>query len=75
MVEATHGRVVAAGGAKADSPRQVLELTRDVMSTGALGVAYGRNIFEYKDPANMIKALKLMIHGSGDVDEALRVLG
>ena len=75
VVEATHGRVVAAGGAKADSPRQVLELTRDVMSAGALGVAYGRNIFEYKDPANMIKALKLMIHGSGDVDEALRILG
>ena len=75
VVEATHGRVVAAGGAKADTPRQFLEVTKDVMSTGALGVAYGRNIFEYKDPTHMIKALKLIIHGGGDVDEAMKILG
>ena len=75
VVEATHGRVVAAGGAKADTPRQFLEVTKDVMSAGALGVAYGRNIFEYEDPTKMIKALKVIIHGSGDVDKACKILG
>jgi class I fructose-bisphosphate aldolase len=75
VVEATHGRVVAAGGPKTDTAKELFETTKGVMDAGALGVAYGRNIFQYKDPIRMIEALKVLIHEGGAVSDALKVLG
>jgi DhnA family fructose-bisphosphate aldolase class Ia len=75
VVDATHGRVVAAGGPKMDTPQQLFAVTKDVMDAGAIGVAYGRNIFQYKDPTRMIEALKALIHGKSSVEDALKLLG
>jgi len=74
VVEVAPGKVVAAGGPKTETERQFLEMTRGVMDAGAIGVAYGRNIWEHPNPTLMIRTLKAIIHGNKGVDEALEIL-
>jgi len=74
VVEVAPGKVVAAGGPKAETERQFLEMTRGVMDAGAIGVAYGRNVWDYRNPALMIRALKAIIHANKGVDEAMEIL-
>jgi fructose-bisphosphate aldolase, class I len=74
VVEVAPGKVVAAGGPKAETERQFLEMTRDVMKAGAIGVAYGRNVWDHPNPTSMIKALKAIIHSNKGVDEAMEIL-
>jgi len=74
VVEVAPGKVVAAGGPKAETERQFLEMTRDVMKAGAIGVAYGRNVWDHTNPTSMIKALKAIIHSNKGVDEAMEIL-
>jgi DhnA family fructose-bisphosphate aldolase class Ia len=74
VCECAPGKVVAAGGPKADTEREFLEMTRGVMDAGAIGVAFGRNIWEHKNPTLMIKALKVIIHANKGVQEALEIL-
>ena len=74
VVEVAPGKVVAAGGPKAETERQFLEMTRGVMDAGAIGVAYGRNVWDYRNPTLMIRALKAIIHANKGVDEAMEIL-
>ena len=74
VVEVAPGKVVAAGGPQAETERQFLEMTRGIMDAGAVGVAYGRNIWEYRNPTLMIKALKAIIHSNRGVEDALEIL-
>ena len=64
VVEASHGRIVVAGGAK----------MKDVIRTGALGVAYGRNIFQGEDPAKTVIDLKSIIHRGATPGQDMEVL-
>lgn len=74
VVEVAPGKVVAAGGPKTETDEQLLQMTRGVMDAGALGVAYGRNIWDHQDPPRIIKALKVIIHENKGVKEALGAL-
>jgi DhnA family fructose-bisphosphate aldolase class Ia len=49
-------------------------MTKGVMEAGALGVAFGRNVWGHQDPVSIIKALKLIIHENKSVKEALEIL-
>lgn len=73
VVEASHGRVVVAGGAKADSMEGFFQVTYDLMRAGAIGVAYGRNIFQDPDPARLIRALKAIIHDGEKPAQAMAI--
>ena len=46
--------VVAAGGVKMNTGREVLEFVKRVMDAGARGTSIGRNIWQYKEPKKMI---------------------
>lgn len=74
VTDVAPGKVVAAGGPKTDTEREFLEMTRGVMDAGAIGVAYGRNIWDHSNPTLMIKAIKAVVHGNRSVDEALEIL-
>jgi DhnA family fructose-bisphosphate aldolase class Ia len=74
VVEVAPGKVVAAGGPKTETEKQFLEMTRGIMDAGAMGVAYGRNVWDYRNPTSMIKALKAIIHANKGVDEAMEIL-
>jgi fructose-bisphosphate aldolase, class I len=70
VVESCPVPVVVAGGPKLDDPLQVLKIVRDMMDAGAAGLAFGRNVWQYKRPLAMIRALKVLVHANGTVAEA-----
>ena len=74
VVEACPTRVAVAGGDRCKTPREFLQMTRDVMDAGGAGVTYGRFVWSYPDPAAMIRALGKVIHEGSGVDDALSML-
>lgn len=53
--------IVIAGGPKVNTDAEILKMCRDVMNAGAIGVTFGRNIFQHKRPNEIIKALHSII--------------
>jgi DhnA family fructose-bisphosphate aldolase class Ia len=74
VVEQVYVPIVVLGGTKSEDPRDLLELIHDAMQAGASGVACGRNIFQWKDPASMVQAVAAIIHAGASVDTALELL-
>ncbi len=66
--------VVIAGGPKADSDREVLEMASNSIRAGGAGVSIGRNVFQHDNPSGMIKALSKIVHEGAQVEEALEEL-
>jgi len=66
--------IVIAGGPKANSDREILEMCEGAMSAGAKGVTFGRNIFQHKNPPAMVRALRKVIIDNKPVKEALKEL-
>ncbi len=66
--------VVIAGGPKMKSERDVLEMVYGAIKAGASGLSIGRNIFQAKDPALMVRAMAKIVHEGGTVEEALEIL-
>jgi predicted phospho-2-dehydro-3-deoxyheptonate aldolase len=66
--------VVAIGGEKKAREKEFLEMVHGVMEAGASGISAGRNIFQYKKPGNMIKAISQIVHQGSSVSKALESL-
>ena len=57
VVAATPAKVAVAGGdAGLKSVSECLQLARDVLDAGGVGITFGRCIFQYENPAALIKA-------------------
>lgn len=67
--------VIIAGGPKAETPKEVLEMTYNSLQAGGKGVSIGRNVFQHENPTAMVKALSAIIHEKVTVEKALEVLG
>lgn len=74
VVDATPTIVVAAGGAPANEPIDVLNQAAAVMDAGGAGMTAGRNIWGADDPAGMVRALKAVIHDGANPGDALKLL-
>lgn len=61
VVAGTPALVMVAGGAKADTDRDVLEMAESVMQAGAAGLTFGRNVWGAEDPTRMITALRAIV--------------
>ena len=66
--------LVAIGGEKKAREKEFLEMVHGVMQAGASGVSAGRNIFQYKKPGNMIKAISQIVHEGVSVSKAAEAL-
>ncbi|MEM4311745.1 MAG: 2-amino-3,7-dideoxy-D-threo-hept-6-ulosonate synthase [Nitrososphaerales archaeon] len=66
--------VAIAGGPKAKSDKEVLEMAKGAMEAGAIGVTFGRNIFQHDNPKAMVKALEAIVIKGYSVNESLEVL-
>ena len=66
--------LVAIGGEKNTSEKAFLEQIYSVMEAGAFGASAGRNIFQYKKPGNMIKAMNQIVQKGFSVSTALDAL-
>lgn len=62
--------VVVAGG-KYSSPPEALQMAYNSIEAGAVGVDFGRNIFQDENPVGMIRAIDAIVHGNHTVQEAL----
>lgn len=67
-------RLAVAGGQPGKDIRYYMQMTHDVLEAGAVGVTYGRFVFQYRDPASLIRALASIIHGNASVKEAMELL-
>ena len=65
--------VVLAGGAKADSDEALLRMADDVMKAGAMGVTFGRNVWQHSNPTLIVRALKRVVIDKSGVEEAMEV--
>ncbi len=72
VVKSTPVPIVIAGGPKAKSDMDVLQMTEDAMKAGAKGVTYGRNIFAHKSPQKMVQALAAIIFKNETAKEAAK---
>ena len=66
--------LVIAGGPKANTDREILEMCNGAMAAGAKGVTFGRNIFQHKNPPAMVRALRKIIIEKRNITEGLKEL-
>ena len=72
IVKSTPVPIVIAGGPKAKTDLDILQMTEDAITAGAKGVTYGRNIFAHKAPEKMVEALAGIIFKKGTEKEAMK---
>jgi fructose-bisphosphate aldolase/2-amino-3,7-dideoxy-D-threo-hept-6-ulosonate synthase len=71
VVESCPVPVIVLGGLKMKTDRQALQVVKDSMEAGAAGVAFGRNIWQNKNPEGVTRAIAGIIHEGWTVDKAL----
>jgi fructose-bisphosphate aldolase/2-amino-3,7-dideoxy-D-threo-hept-6-ulosonate synthase len=62
--------IVVAGGAQAESEREVFVLAENSLRAGAAGLSFGRNVFQHSNPTAITEALVSIVHSRSTADEA-----
>lgn len=75
VVRSCHVPVIIAGGPKAETTEEVVQMAYDAMKAGGAGLSIGRNVFQHENPTLMAKALTAIVHQNASVKEALKILG
>jgi fructose-bisphosphate aldolase/2-amino-3,7-dideoxy-D-threo-hept-6-ulosonate synthase len=75
VVESCSVPVIIAGGPKAETVQDVLEMVYDAMKAGAAGLSIGRNVFQNKNQTLIVKALVAIVHEGSTVEQALKIFG
>ena len=73
VVEGCPVPVVIAGGPKLETFKDTLQLVRDAIDRGAVGVDMGRNIWQSDHPVAAMKAVRAVVHKKAPVDEAMDI--
>jgi DhnA family fructose-bisphosphate aldolase class Ia len=63
--------VLLAGGPKTPNDLETLRMVQGAMTSGARGAFYGRNVWQHKNPAGMVRALRRVIHDNADAEDAV----
>lgn len=71
VVESCPVPVVIAGGPKLETFKDTLQLVRDAIERGAVGVDMGRNIWQADHPIAAIRAVRSVVHENAPADEAM----
>ena len=74
VIECSPVPVVMSGGEKTKDPAAFLKIAKEVVDAGAAGVMVGRNVWEYKDPAAMLRAIRAVVHNGRTVEEVMAEL-
>jgi len=69
VVNACPVPIIVAGGKKIPE-RDAMQLTYNAIKGGAVGVDMGRNIWQSQYPVAMIRAIRSIVHGNANVDQA-----
>lgn len=74
IVKSCPAPIVAAGGPKMDRDEDVLRLAQAAVAGGCIGITFGRNVFQHRSPAAMVRALRKIVLENRSVEEALHAL-
>lgn len=74
VVEACGSIPVVIAGGKKQPEMDALQMANNAISSGAVGVDMGRNIFQSDNPVGMIKAVRSIVHEGKSVKEAYEIL-
>lgn len=55
--------ILVAGGSRLETVEDVFSLVEDVIAGGGAGVVFGRNIFQFDDPAAVLQGIIDRVHG------------
>ncbi len=69
VVEAARCPVLVRGGGKEDL-RAVFDKSAALMRQGAMGMVYGRNIYQHANPSAVVRGLMAIVHADANGDEA-----
>ena len=69
VVQAARCPVLVRGGGREDL-RQVFARSRELLDQGAVGMVYGRNVYQHKSPQAVVRALMAMIHENASAEAA-----
>jgi len=72
VVESCPVPIIVAGGKKTPE-RDALQLTYNSIKAGAVGVDIGRNVWQSEHPVAMIRAVRAIVHGNSNVDQAFKL--
>ncbi len=72
VVEAARCPVLVRGGGKEDL-RAVFDKSAALMRQGAMGMVYGRNIYQHANPGAVVRGLMAIIHADAGGEEAFAV--
>ncbi len=75
VVEAAAPRPLLPRGGARVSDLEILTRTHTLISEGASGIVYGRNIYQHPHPARMIRACQAVVHEGATVVQAMSILG
>ncbi len=75
VVECCPVPIVIAGGPKAKTVTETLNMTADALKAGAAGLSIGRNVFQHEKQSNITKALSAIVHEGASVELAQEILG
>ncbi|MDE0376412.1 MAG: hypothetical protein OXK16_10670 [bacterium] len=65
VVEGCEAPLFVLGGPKRDSEHEVVTYAAGVVTAGASGVCFGRNVWGASDPGEMVRRLGRVVHGNG----------
>lgn len=66
--------VVILGGAKRGAENEMLAEIKRAVDEGVSGVAIGRNIWQFENPAAMTRAVSAILHDNASVEQAIKLL-
>ncbi|WP_038173133.1 MULTISPECIES: class I fructose-bisphosphate aldolase [Vibrio] len=72
VVEAARCPVLVRGGGREDI-ESVFNKARALLDQGALGMVYGRNIYQHPNPSRVVDALMAMIHNGASTSDAMNI--
>jgi class I fructose-bisphosphate aldolase len=72
VVQAARCPVLVRGGGREDLS-VVFARSRVLLDQGAVGMVYGRNVYQHKSPASVVRALMAMIHDGASAQDAWKL--
>ena len=72
IIKSVHTPVIIAGGPKMDTTEELLQMVYDSIQAGGAGVAFGRNVFQAKDPTKIVSAISKIVHNNYTVEEVMK---
>ena len=73
VVESCPVPVVIAGGPRVESELDLLCMVEGAISSGARGVAIGRNVFQHENPELIVRRICGVVHKGLNAKEALEI--